>query len=113
MIQVLFLIAIWIIPIFISRNAYLKMNNEEQTELKNPFVLFGVGFIVIGLLLGFSGIILALKFLQHIGAFMVFISWFTTSIVNWKKGKTNSVKSAALVLLGVVGIVVYSYLNLI
>jgi hydrogenase-4 membrane subunit HyfE len=37
MIQVLFLIAIWIIPIFLSRNAnaYLKMNNEEKTELKN------------------------------------------------------------------------------
>jgi hypothetical protein len=91
MIQVLFLIAIWIIPIFLSRNAYLKMNNKEQTEFKNelkdPLALFGVGLIIIGLLLAFSGIILAVKFLQHIGAIMVFISWFTTSIVSWKKGK--------------------------
>ncbi|MGE7024519.1 Fe3+-siderophore ABC transporter permease [Solibacillus cecembensis] len=111
MIQVLFVILIWVIPIILVTNAYFKMDKEERQEFKNefkqPLALFGVGLIIIGLLLAFSGIILTIEWIQHIGAIMVFISWLTTSIVNWKKGKTDFIKSAVLILLGVLGIAAY------
>jgi len=114
MIQVLFVILIWIMPTFFLTNAYLKMDKEEQQKFKNefkqPLALFGVGLIITGLLLSLSGIILAIEWIQHIGAIMVFISWLTTSIVSWKKGKTGFIKSAVLILLGVSGIATYGYL---
>lgn len=98
---------------FFMINAYLKMNKEEQqrfkSEFKQPLALFGAGLLVLGLLLTFSGIILVTKWIQHIGVIMVFISWFTTSIVSWRKGKTNPFKNALLTLLGVVGITAYGY----
>ncbi|WP_456273313.1 Fe3+-siderophore ABC transporter permease [Bacillus sp. AK031] len=114
MIQVLFVILIWILPTFLFTNAFFKMDKEEQQKFKNelqqPLVLFGVGLIIIGLLLSFSGIILAIDWIQHIGAIMVFISWLTASIQSWKKGKTGFRKSTALFFLGITGISAYGYL---
>ncbi|MEK4531596.1 Fe3+-siderophore ABC transporter permease [Solibacillus sp. FSL K6-1554] len=111
MIQVLFVILIWVIPIILLTNAYFKMDEEERqefkSEFKKPLALFCVGLLVIGFLLSLSGNILAIGLIQHIGATMVFISWFTTSVVNWKKGKTDFIKSAVLILLGVLGIAAY------
>ncbi|MBD1221901.1 Fe3+-siderophore ABC transporter permease [Virgibacillus halodenitrificans] len=113
-VQVLFLILIWVLPILFLINAYLKMDRDEKQEIKNdiknPLALFGIGFIIIGLLLFFSGVILTVKKLQHIGAIMVLISWITTSIVSWKRGKTGFITSVVLILLGVMGIAAYSYL---
>lgn len=113
-IRILFLIAIWFIPIIFLINIYLKMNKKEQEEfkrqLKRPSVLFGLGFPVIGMLMFLSGMILTVKLIQHFGATLVLISWFTTSLVSWKKGKTDFIKSAALILLGVIGFAVYIYL---
>ncbi|MDY0407414.1 hypothetical protein [Paracerasibacillus soli] len=61
-------------------------------------------------MLTFSGIILGAKWIQHIGVIKVFISWFTTSVVSWKRKKTGFITSIALIFLGVIGIVTYSYL---
>ncbi|APC47666.1 Fe3+-siderophore ABC transporter permease [Virgibacillus halodenitrificans] len=112
--QILFLIVIWVLPAILSINTYCKMDKKEQQELKNefknPFALFGVGFVVIGLLLFSSGYISSLKLPQHIGAIMVVTSWFTTSIVSRKRKKVSFVTSIALILLGVIGIAVYSCL---
>ncbi|AIF42933.1 Fe3+-siderophore ABC transporter permease [Virgibacillus sp. SK37] len=109
--QILFLIVIWVLPAILFN---CKMDKKEQQELKNefknPFALFGVGFVVIGLLLFSSGYISSLKLPQHIGAIMVVTSWFTTSIVGRKRKKVSFVTSIALMLLGVIGIAVYSCL---
>ncbi|WP_230874973.1 Fe3+-siderophore ABC transporter permease [Lysinibacillus cavernae] len=80
MIQFLFVILIWIILVI---NAYFKMAKEEQQtlkiELKEPFVLFSVGLLVIGFLLSSSGIILAIRLIQYIGVTMIFISLWAFS----------------------------------
>lgn len=114
LIRVLFLISVWVIPIIFVTNTYLKMNKEEQEkfrgELKRPSVLFGLGIPVIGLLIFSTGFISTMKLLQHIGVIMVFISWLTTGVISWKKRKTGFITSAGLILLGVIGLVAYSYL---
>ena len=113
MVQILFVILIWILPTLFMINAYLKMNKEEQqqfkSEFKQPLALFGVGLLILGLLLTFTGIILGIKWIQHIGVIMVFISWFTTSVVSWKKGKTNFSTSVLLALIGIAGLTTYGY----
>src|SRR5690554_5724188 len=114
LIRNLFLISLWVIPIIFMMNTYLKMSKEEQekfrVELKRPSVLFGLGIPVMGLLFFSTGLISTMKLLQHIGVIMVFISWFTTSVLSWKNRKTNLITNAGLILLGVIGLVAYSYL---
>ncbi len=110
-IQVLFLFLIWAIPIFLFINTYLKTDKEEQQEFKNEmkspsFLLIG-GFGCIGVLLFHSGNIATIKSLQHIGALMVFIGWFSGCIGSWKKSVK---KSVGLMSLGVMGIVTYCVL---
>lgn len=62
MIQILFVIVIWILPTLLMINVYLIMIKDEQqrfkSEFKQPLALFGVGLLVLGLLSTFSGIIL-------------------------------------------------------
>ncbi|WP_257125350.1 Fe3+-siderophore ABC transporter permease [Bhargavaea cecembensis] len=86
-----------------------KEKQRFKDEFKQPIALLGVGLLVLGLLITYSGIILDAKWIQHIGVIMVFISWFTTSIVSWKRGKTNFSTSAFLALLGIVGVTAYGY----
>ncbi|MEK4081540.1 Fe3+-siderophore ABC transporter permease [Solibacillus sp. FSL K6-1126] len=111
MMQILLVILIWVLPIILLRNAYFKMDKEEQQKVKSvfkqPLALFCVGLLVIGYLLSFSGIFLAIALVLHIGVTMVFIGWFTSIIVGWKIGKLNLMKSAVFILLGVLGIVIY------
>lgn len=114
LIQILFLIALWIIPMIFLTNTYLTMNKEEQEafrgELKRPSILLSLGIPVIGMLILFSGIISTMKLLQHIGATMVFLSWFATSIISWKKRKTGSITSVGLIMFGLIGVIAYRYL---
>jgi hypothetical protein len=110
-IKVLFIILIWAIPMFHIINTYIKTDKEEQQEFKNEmkspsFLLVG-GFSCIGVLLFHSGNIATIKSLQHIGAFMVFFSWFFGCIASWKKSVR---KSVGLMLLGVMGVVTYCFL---
>ena len=113
MIQILFVLIIWILPTILTITTYLKMNKDEQLrfklEFKQPLALFGVGLLILGLLFTVSGIIVDAKWTQHIGVVMVFISWFTTSIVSWKKGHRDFSKSALLALFGIGGITTYGY----
>lgn len=115
LIQTLFLIVIWVIPVFLLLKNYLKMDKEERQEikdeLKTPSILLSGGSISIGFLLFSSGIISTVKLLQHIGAVMVIISWFALSIISWRKRKTSLIVSIGLILLGLIGIVAYIYLN--
>jgi len=113
MIQVLFLILIWVLPALLMMNTYVKMNESEKqsfkVELKQPIVFFTVVFLLFGLLISLSGIILAIKWVQHLGVIMVFVSWFTISILSWKRGKTKLYTSAMLLLLGLIGVSIYCY----
>jgi len=113
-VQILFLILIWILPIYFMINAYLKMDEEKREELKselrNPLILFVSGFVGLGVLLFSTGSISTVKLLQHIGMTMIFISWFTIIIVSWKRKKTGFITSVSLVLLGLVGIAAYEHL---
>ena len=110
LIQVLFLIAIWVIPALLMINTYLKMSAEERKEIKAEFkqasVLLGVGFPVLGLLLYFSGFILTIKLLQFIGMGLVFIGFVTISILGWKRKKINFMLSIGIILLCAGGVVV-------
>lgn len=107
------MLLIWILPTSLLINAYLKMDKEERQrfigELKQPLAFIGVGLLIFGLLLAVSGILLDMKWVQHSGAVMVFISWLMTSIVSWKKGKTNFSTSAIIFLLGIIGATIYGY----
>ena len=82
-IQVFFKILLWEVPISLSETAYLKMNREEQREirddLKRPSFLIGIGFTLLGLLLLLSSTISGMKLLNHIGAIMLIISCFSES----------------------------------
>lgn len=109
LIQVIFLIAIWMIPAILMINTFLKMNKEEREgikeELKQISVLLGVGFPTLGLLLYFTGFVLTMKLLQFSGMGMVFIGLVTISILGWKKKKINFVMSVGMILLSASGVV--------
>lgn len=108
LIQVISLIAIWVIPALLMILTYLKMSAEERKEIKAEFkqisVLLGVVCPVLGLLLYFSGFILTMKLLQFIGMGMVFIGFVAISILGWKKKKISFVMSVGLILLCVSGV---------
>lgn len=114
LIRVIFLIAIWIIPIIFMTSIYLKMHKEEQVELREELkrlsVLLCVVFPVIGMLIFSSGFISTMKLFQHIGVIMVFIGWFAISVISWKNRRIGFIKSIGLILLGLIGVVAYSYL---
>ncbi|MEH7238094.1 Fe3+-siderophore ABC transporter permease [Bacillus sp. JJ1562] len=110
-VQVLFLILLWGIPIFRFINFYLKQDKEEQEELKkgikSPSFLFVDGFRYIGLALFFSGIITSINVIQHFGAFMLFIGWFSGGIEIRNK---NIKRSIILMSFGIIGAVTYYFI---
>ena len=112
-IQIL-IISIWIIPIVIFTNMYLKMDKKDRvkirTELKHPSGYLGLGVPILGALLLLTGIFSATKVIQHIGVILLLGSWFATCIISWKKGNTSTMTSAALAFLGFAGFIAYSYL---
>jgi hypothetical protein len=79
-VQIIFLILLWGIPIVRFLKIYRKLEKEEQGEikaaLKNPLYYLEDGFSHIGFLLIFTGMITAIPVIQHIGAAMLFVSWF-------------------------------------
>jgi len=113
MIQIIFVIFVWVVPVMLMVHAFRIMDNETKqqfkTDFKQPISLFAGGLIIFGLLISLTGIILANHWLQHIGVVMIFVSWVTTSVISWVKGKTNHKQSTALVLIGIVAISVYIY----
>ncbi|HLR43221.1 MAG TPA: Fe3+-siderophore ABC transporter permease [Pseudogracilibacillus sp.] len=117
MIQIIFLIFLWIIPAFAMIFTYRKMDDETKQQFNNDFKqvsgLFAAGLIVFGLLTSLSGIILSLAWLQHLGVMMIFISWLMTSVVSWKKGKTNCKNSMVLAFIAVFVMAVYGYFYII
>ena len=114
MIPILIVILIWVIPIILVTNAYLKMEKDVQQQVKNEFknslVFMCVTLSVIGILLLQSGIILAIKLIQHIGVIMVFVGWFISTIVGWRKGKISLFKCFGFIFLGILGITLYIFL---
>ncbi|WP_229740589.1 Fe3+-siderophore ABC transporter permease [Ornithinibacillus halotolerans] len=115
-IKIIFLILIWVLPIVMLTRTYVKMSKKEQEEfkgeLRNPYALLIVGLLTIGLLLYFSGFILLVKPLQHIGVSFVFIYWLANCINGWKNGKLHGATSGFLIFLGVIGITAYGYVNI-
>lgn len=87
--QLLFLLSLWILPIFLLINAFLKMDKQEKEEIKKeltqPLVLLATVLNCLGLLLFFSGLIISTTKLQYIGAFMIIIGWILGCIITWKK----------------------------
>ncbi|MFC4323319.1 hypothetical protein [Litchfieldia salsa] len=111
-VQILFLLLLWGLPIFIFFNMYLKQDKQEQEEfikgLKSPSFLFVDGSRVIGMGLFFSGMITSIMLIQHIGAFMLFFGWFAGGIEIWG----SSVKRGIIVLsFGVIGAATYYYIT--
>ena len=86
--QVIFLILLWGIPIILFTTTYIKLKREEKreiiNEIKRPLVLFELGF-VIGVMIFLSGSISLLKWIQHVGAITLIASGFTTVIFGWVK----------------------------
>lgn len=111
-IQILFLILLWVIPILLLINAYVKMEKREkqrvQQEFKKPLVLLTATFLCIGLLVYNSGYIISIIQLQHLGTVMILISLLFMSIGTWKK---SMVKSIGLMLMAItLGIAHYNFL---
>lgn len=110
MIPIIVVISIWVIPSILLTNAYLKMEKEVQQQFKNEFKHPIVLLLVIGLLLSLSGIVLAIELIQHIGASMIFIGWFVSSIIGWRNGKRSLINCVGFILLGILGIAAYIFL---
>ncbi|WP_139378315.1 hypothetical protein [Mesobacillus jeotgali] len=92
-VQIIFLILLWGIPIIRFMKIYRKLEKEEQEEIKasfkNPLYYLGDGFGHLGLLLIFTGMIIAVPVVQHIGAALLFVGWFYGGVelldVSYKK----------------------------
>jgi hypothetical protein len=110
MIQIIVFISILVIPSTLLTNAYLKMEKEVQQRFRNEFKHPIVLLLLIGLLLSLSGIVLAIELIQHIGVSMIFIGWFISSIIGWRKGKSSLITCIGFILLGILGIVAYIFL---
>ncbi len=110
-INIIFLILLWGIPTFLSVKAYLKLNKEEQAEVKrgliNPSFIFVDGFRYFGMPVFFSGIITSLAVLKHIGAFMLIIGWFSAGVEMWE---TSIKKSVVLISIAMLASISYYFL---
>lgn len=113
-VQILFVLVLWMIPIAFLMSIYLKISKKDQqklkSELKRPAVFLGLGIPMLGLLSFVSGFFSSMKVLQHLGAFLLLVSWIVTSYFSWRRGKSRAAESLAFLLLGVAAAVGYNYI---
>ncbi|MGE7979185.1 hypothetical protein [Psychrobacillus sp. NPDC093200] len=115
LIQVMYMLLIWIIPILGTWYSYRKMGEEKKkgliNEIKHPLSVLGIIPIFIGLLFFITGSASAsgIKELSNTGICLVLFGWFVTWVIRLVKGG-NTLKSIAMILIGISGFIAYIYL---
>ncbi|KAA0548375.1 hypothetical protein FZW96_07310 [Bacillus sp. BGMRC 2118] len=93
--DVVVLIVSWVIMIFLVCREYKKLNEEEKNELKEafkqPWFYVEVVLRYVGLVIFFSGSIVHIPLLHHIGVVMVITSLFAVGVNVWEESIKRSV----------------------
>jgi hypothetical protein len=116
LIQVIYIVLIWIMPILGAWYSFRKMGEEKQIELikeiRHPLSILGIIPIFFGLLVFLTGSVSApgIKVLHDFGIGLMLFGWFVTWVVGLVKGEENPLKSIAMILIGVSGLIAYIYL---
>lgn len=116
LIQVIYIVLIWAIPILGSWYSFRKMEEEKQIELirefRHPLSILGIIPMFVGLLVFLSGSVLAsgLTVLRHLGIGLMLFGWFVPWVVGLVKGEKKAFKSIAMILIGVSVLIAYVYL---
>lgn len=116
LIQVIYIVLIWVLPILGAWYSFRKMGEEKRIELikeiRLPLSVLGIIPIFIGLLVFLTGSVSAsgIKVLRHLGICLMLFGWFVTWVVGLVKGEENALKSIAMILIGVFGLIAYIYL---
>ena len=115
-IDVIYLVLIWGIPILIVWRSFGKMGKEERIglikEIKHPLSIFGLIPVFVGLLLFLTGSVSAsgIKSLQHLGMRLMLFGWLFTWLVSLVKRGESAVKSIVMIVIGVSVFIAYIYL---
>ncbi|MEK4486084.1 hypothetical protein MHH81_10910 [Psychrobacillus sp. FSL H8-0484] len=116
LIQVIYIVLIWAIPILGSWYSFRKMGKEKQIELikeiRHPLSILGIIPIFIGLLVFLTGSVSAsgIEVLRHLGIGLTFFGWFVNWLVGLIKGEEKAFKSIVMILIGVSVLIAYIYL---
>ena len=115
-IQVIYIVLIWAMPILGSWYSFRKMGEEKQKELideiRLPLFILGILPIFIGFLVFLTGSVSAsgIKVLRHLGIGLSLFGWFVTWVVALVKGEDNAFKSIVMILIGVFVLITYIHL---
>ncbi|MCT2534391.1 hypothetical protein NC661_15095 [Aquibacillus koreensis] len=94
-VEIILLIALWVIPISFIIFNYRKLDDEEKEalkiELKDPLFYLVEGCRYLGMLILFTGTGTSIPLLIHIGIGMMATSWITAAIMMWKVSQKRSV----------------------
>ena len=116
LIQVIYVVLIWVMPILGAWYSFRKLGEEKQIELikeiRHPLSILGIIPIFIGLLVFLTGSVSAsgIKVLHHLGIGLMLFGWFVTLVVGLVKREENTLKSISMILIGVSGLIAYIYL---
>ena len=116
LIKVIYIVLIWAMPILGTWYSFRKMREEKQIELlkeiRQPLSIFGIIPIFIGLLVFLTGSVSVsgIKVLRYLGIGLMLFGWVVTWVVSLVNGEENVVKSIAMILIGVFGLLAYIYM---
>ena len=118
LIQFVFTVFLWGLPILLAWRSFSKMEKEKRREvikeIKDPLFILGIAPITIGLHVFLTGSVLAtgIKVLQHTGIGLVFFGWCVVWLEELVNRNKSRAKSIAMIVMGIFGITTYIYLLL-
>ncbi|WP_301107460.1 hypothetical protein [Sporosarcina sp.] len=116
LIQVVYVVLIWVVPILLAWRAVRKMDEEKRheviKEIKSPLFFLGIAPLFFGLLLFLTGSVSAtgIKFLQHVGMGLFFFGWCVVWVEELLDKNKSTAKGIGMIAVGIVGVATYIYL---
>ncbi len=116
LIQFVYLVFLWGLPILLTWRSFSKMEDEKRREvikeIKDPLFILGAAPLTIGLLVYFTGSVSAtgIKVLQHSGIGLVLFGWCVVCLEQLVNRNKSTAKGIAMIALGMFGIVAYIYI---
>ena len=116
LIQFVYIVFLWGLPILLTWRSFSKMEEEKRREvikeIKRPLFILGVAPITVGLLVFFTGSVSVpgIKNLKHSGIGLVFFGWCVVWVEELVNRNKSTVKSIAMIVMGIFGIATYIYL---
>ena len=91
----------WGFPLFFMVRAYVKMDTNDRSDVKNDFkkpnFIFTIGFLAAGLFITQIGSILSIHIVNGVGTLILVIGGIVSAIDSWGRSKIKSLLVPVLV----------------